>query len=166
VSASLSRLKNVVQRTTYAFLPGLIQPDDNFARQYLRGSEYILYAKMDARDRHHACEVTKTLLAHYPQASSELVRAALLHDIGKSSSRYRPLHRILVHLYTPTDIPPSPRYHGLKGAWQRHLYHSQYGAELIRKQGGDEKVAELVEKHHNPRGDREATLLKEVDELF
>ena len=166
MSASLSRLKNVVQRTTYAFLPGLIQPDDNFARRYLNSPEYILYAKMDSRDRHHACLVTKTLLNHHPEASSELVRAALLHDVGKSSSRYRPLHRIFVHLYTPTNIPPTPRYHGLKGAWQRHLYHSQYGSDLIRRHGGDEKVAELVEKHHNPQGDREAMLLKEVDELF
>jgi putative nucleotidyltransferase with HDIG domain len=166
MSTLLSRLKNVLSRTTYAFLPGLIQPDDEFARQYLSGSEYVLYAGMDLRDRHHACLVTKTLLSHYPQASSELIRAALLHDVGKSSSRYRPLHRIAVHLYTPKNIPPSPRFHGLKGAWQRHLYHSQYGADLILKSGGDERVAELVASHHDPKGDREAMFLKYVDEMF
>jgi putative nucleotidyltransferase with HDIG domain len=166
VPTLLTRLKNVLSRTTYAFLPGLIQPDDEFARQYLSGSEYVLYAEMDLRDRHHACLVTKTLLRTHPEASSQLIRAALLHDVGKSSSRYRPLHRIAVHLYTPKNIPPSPRYHGLKGAWQRHLHHSQYGADLIRKSGGDEKVAELVAKHHKPQGDREAMLLKEIDELF
>jgi putative nucleotidyltransferase with HDIG domain len=166
MSALFTRLKNVIQRTTYAFLPGLAQPDDMFARQHLDGPEYILYARMDSRDRHHACLVTKTLLSQHPRASSELIRAALLHDVGKSSSRYRPLQRIAVHLYTPTNLPPSPRYHGLKGAWQRHLYHGQYGADLIRKHGGNEKVADLVAKHHDPKGDREAMVLKEVDELF
>jgi putative nucleotidyltransferase with HDIG domain len=162
----ITRLKNVLGRTTYAFLPGLVKPDDDFARQYLNGSEYVLYAAMDVRDRHHACSVTKTLLHYYPEASSELLRAALLHDVGKSSSRYRPLHRVAVHLYTPRNIPASPRFHGLKGAWQRHLYHSQYGADLILRHGGDEKVADLVAKHHDPQGDDEAAFLKAIDELF
>jgi putative nucleotidyltransferase with HDIG domain len=163
---AFTKLMNVVARTTCAFLPGLAKPDDDFARQYLDGPEYILYAKMDVRDRDHACQVTKTLLEAYPEASPELVRSALLHDVGKSSSRYRPLHRIAVHLYTPENIPASPRYHGLKGAWQRHRHHSQYGADLIRRHGGSERVAELVAKHHDPRGDSEAALLKRVDELY
>lgn len=157
---------NVIARTVYAFLPGLAKPDDPFARQYLNTPEYILYSTMDVRDRDHACQVAKTLLAGYPQASSELVRAALLHDVGKSGSSYRPWQRIAVHLYTPKNIPVTPRFGGLKGAQQRHLHHGQYGAELIRKQGGDERVAEIVAKHHDPQGDGEARLLQRVDEMY
>ncbi len=163
---AVTKVMNVIARTTRAFLPGLAEPDDDFARQYLSGSEYVLYAKMDVRDRDHACEVTKTLLKAHPEASSELIRAALLHDVGKSGSSYRPWQRIAVHLYTPQNIPASPRYHGLKGAWQRHLHHSYYGAELIRKHGGDDRVADLVARHHDPQGDGEAALLKRVDELY
>ncbi len=163
---AVTKVMNVIARTTCAFLPGFAKPDDEFARQYLDGPEYILYAKMDVRDRDHACQVTKTLLEAYPEASPELIRAALLHDVGKSSSSYRPLHRIAVHLYTPRNIPPSPRFHGLKGAQQRHLHHAQYGAEAIRKHGGDERVAELVARHHDPQDDSEAALLKRVDELY
>lgn len=162
----ITKVRNVTGRTVYAFLPGLIKPDDSFARRYLTGAEYILYAKMDLRDRHHACQVTKTLLEKYPQASSELCRAALLHDVGKSSSRYRPIHRILVHFYTPKDIPVVPRFHGLKGAFQRNLHHDFYGAELILKSGGDEAVAEIVARHHDPAGHREAAILKEIDEQY
>jgi putative nucleotidyltransferase with HDIG domain len=95
-----------------------------------------------------------------------LIRAALLHDVGKSGSKYRPVHRILVHLYTPKNIPPLPRFHGLKGAWQRHLHHDRYGAELILKSGGDAVVAEIVAKHHVPNGNQEAAMLKEIDEQF
>jgi putative nucleotidyltransferase with HDIG domain len=163
---TLNKLKNIARRTTYAFLPRLVRPDDTFARHYLSGAEYILYAKMDPRDRFHAVAVTKTLLKKYPNSSSRLIRAALLHDIGKSSSRYRPVHRILAHIYTPKSIPQTPRLHGLRGAWQRHLYHDQYGADLILSSGGDAKVADIVAKHHDPNGNREAAKLKEVDEQF
>jgi HD domain len=162
----LKKLKNVAGRTTYAFLPGLVHPDDSFARQYLSGAEYILYAKMDPRDRYHAVLVTKSLLDKYPESSSELIRAALLHDVGKSSSKYRPVHRILVHLYTPKGIPQTPRLHGLRGAWQRHLYHDRYGADLILNSGGDASVADIVAKHHDPDGNEQAAILKEVDEQF
>jgi putative nucleotidyltransferase with HDIG domain len=162
----VTKLINIAGRITYAFLPGLIHPDDGFARTYLTGAEYLLYAKMDPRDRHHACQVTKVLLRKYPQSSSELSRAALLHDVGKSISKYRPIHRILVHLYTPKDIPASPKLHGLKGAWQRNLYHDRYGAELILHSGGNPAVAEIVARHHNPNGHQEAAILKEIDEDF
>jgi putative nucleotidyltransferase with HDIG domain len=164
--AVMTRLVNVMARTTRAFLPVLAKPDDRFARRYLNTPEYILYAAMDVRDRDHACQVAKTLLETLPEASSELVRAALLHDVGKSGSSYRPLHRIIVHLCTPKNLAATPRLHGLKGAQQRHLHHGQYGADLIRKHGGDERVAEIVARHHDPQGDGEAALLKRVDELY
>jgi putative nucleotidyltransferase with HDIG domain len=164
---AVTKLMNVIARTVYAFLPALARPDDDFARQHLPStSEYVLYTGMDVRDRDHACQVAKTLLAAYPQASSELVRAALLHDVGKSGSSYRPVHRIIVHLYTPKNLPASPRLHGLEGAQQRHLHHAQYGADLICKHGGDERVAEIVARHHDPQDDGEAALLKRVDELY
>ncbi len=163
---AMTKLMNVIARTTCAFLPGLAKPDDTFARQYLNGSEYVLYAKMDVRDRDHACQVTKTLLSGHPEASSELIRAALLHDVGKSSSSYRPLHRIAVHLFPSKNLPALPRLHGFRGAQQRQVHHGYYGADLIRKHGGDERVAELVAKHHDPQGDGEAGLLKRVDELY
>lgn len=162
----VTKLKNVATRTTIAFLPSFSRPDDEFARKYLTGAEYVLYAGMDPRDRHHACQVTKALLEKYPQASLTLIQAALLHDVGKSGSRYRPIHRILVHLYTPKDIPPAPRFKGLRGAWQRNLYHDRYGADLIVSAGGDAQVAEIVARHHVPDGHQEAALLKELDEQF
>jgi HD domain len=46
------------------------------------------------------------------------------------------------------------------------LYHSQYGADLIRRHGGDDRVADLVAKHHDPEEDPEAAWLKAIDELF
>lgn len=163
---SATRLKNTLWRTTVALVPTLAHADDRFAARLLSAAEYRLYAQMDVRDRDHACTVTKTLLAEHPDASPELLRAALLHDVGKTKTSYNPLSRIVAALYTPSRIPAKPRFSGVRGLWQMKRHHDRYGAQMIHAAGGDARVAEIVARHHTPAGDAEAARLKEVDERF
>ncbi len=158
---------NASSRTLQAFFSSLVKTatDDAFSQNILSPQEYKLYKKMDVRDRHHARLVAEAVQARAPDASAALLRAALLHDVGKSGAPYRAWERVLVHLYAP-DVPAAPRLTGTKGMWQRHRHHALYGAEMIRGAGGDERVAEIVARHHQPEGDLEAALLKEVDEMF
>lgn len=158
--------RNVSLRTLHAFLPFLSQPDDALAERILTDKEYQLYLSMDQRDREHATTVTKALLRRYPDASAPLLRAALLHDIGKSSRGFSAAARILVHLYTPRHLPAEPKLQGLQGYWQQNLHHASYGAELIRQAGGCPEVAEIVARHHAPDGHSEAAQLKAIEELF
>ena len=162
----MKRVVNLAARTFRAFFPATLEPDDGFAESRLSAAEYALYADMDVRDRHHACQVAQAVLSEVPAASKVLVRAALLHDVGKSGARYRAWERILVHLYTPRSLPREPRLGGLRGAWQRRLHHEHYGAELIRRAGGDAEVANIVARHHRPAGHAEAEQLKRVEETF
>ena len=155
-------LRNVSRRTLKAFVPNLAKPDDAFAKARLRAAEWPLYAAMDSRDRDHACEVAKAVMA--AGGAEQLVRAALLHDVGKTGN-FKPLERILVHLYLAAglsgDVAP-----GLSYAARRNLEHAAYGAELIRRAGGCERVAELVARHHAPGEDAEAKLLERIERQF
>lgn len=162
----LERALNTLWRTLMAFVPLLARPDDAYARSLLTNPEYQLYSAMDARDRAHACAVTRRLVSLCPQASSELRRAALLHDVGKLGGVYNPLTRILAALYAPKTIPPTPRLRGLRGAWQVKRYHGSYGAALIREVGGSARVAEIVARHHQPGRDIAALALWEADGRF
>lgn len=156
---------NAARRTVVACLPGLARPDDAFAAGFLDPQEYRLYLAMDPRDRQHACYIARKLLTIRPAAEPVLVRAALLHDVGKSVRPYNPLHRIVAHLYVPKEIPAEPEYRGLRGAWQVKRHHDSYGARLIRQAGGSPEVARLVERHHEPdEGDDDARLLKALDD--
>jgi putative nucleotidyltransferase with HDIG domain len=170
--ARLTRVKpvrwygNVVIRTVRAFVPSLARPDDAFAEGYLRGPERTLYRRMDPRDRHHAVVVATRLLASYPQAEELLVRAALLHDVGKSDTPYRAWERIAVHVYTPPGELRAirlPLRSSLEDAWRRHREHARRGAEMIVAAGGDARVADLVARHHTPGGDRGLEALALVD---
>ncbi len=153
---------NAARRTVRAVAPWLAPPDDAFARSHLPAAEFRLYQAMDPRDRQHACEVARALLARHPGVTDELVRAALLHDVGKSGRRYRVLERILVHLLPERQLAPEPRLPGLAGALQMKQHHHAYGAEMIRAAGGSEGVARLVAHHHVAGG--EAELLRRIDD--
>lgn len=166
ISTSTRYIKNAFKRSLLAFLPQFAKVDDTLAKQYLSEPEFALYLKMDVRDRHHALKVVRVLLLTKPQASNTLIRAAFLHDVGKCLKPYNPATRILTHLYSPKSILAEPRVNGIKGAWQLNLHHDKYGAALIRQAGGSERVAEIVERHHAPKEDAEAAILKEIDEQF
>jgi hypothetical protein len=146
---SLRWFANVVPRTLRALLPALATPDDDFARQRLPHPELELYLAMDRRDRHHAVAVARSLLARDPHADDLLMRAALLHDVGKAIAPYRAWERILVHLYTPAEERAAPA--ALADAWRRHRQHPALGAQRIREAGGDPLVADLGARDHRPK---------------
>ncbi len=155
-------LKNVSRRTLIAFLPALAKPDDELAKTILSDEEYELYMAMDVRDRDHAGLVSKALLNSYENASPELIRAAFLHDIGKTSSGYNPIERIVVHFLNNRNISMHDDLKGLAALIQRKMYHAEYGAKMI----ANERVAQIVQRHHQPDGDKDAEILKSIEEVY
>ncbi|MER3425769.1 MAG: phosphohydrolase [Thermus sp.] len=135
-----------LRRLLLAFFPHLVQPDDAFALRFLPPEEAALFLAMDPRDRLHGVEVAKRLLKAHPEAPLAAVRAALLHDVGKSLRPYRPWERILTGLFAP-PLPPEPLRKGLLGAFQVRRHHPFYGARMVK----DPQVARLILEHHAPK---------------
>ncbi|KIX84589.1 HD domain-containing protein [Thermus filiformis] len=139
-------MTNRLRRLLLAFFPRLARPDDAFALRFLEGEEAALYLAMDPRDRLHGVEVAKRLLEAYPEAPPVAVRAALLHDVGKSLRPYRPLERVLTGLFAP-PVPIDPLRGGVLGAFQVRRHHPLYGARMVR----DPQLARLIREHHAPK---------------
>lgn len=154
---------NAGWRTVRGLHPDLARPDDAWAAARLTAQERSLYAAMDPRDRDHAVRVAQALLRAHPDAPGPVVRAALLHDVGKARRRYRVDERILVHLVRAAPPPPDPPLAGLAGARQTAAHHAAYGAAMIRDAGGDGRVAELVARHDRPGDDPHAHWIREAD---
>ncbi|UBV41787.1 HDOD domain-containing protein [Deinococcus taeanensis] len=135
-------------------------PDDVWALTHLTPGEAHVYEAMDPRDREHACRVTRHLLREHPEASPELVAAALLHDCGKSLRPYWLWERVLVGLIPnrlTRVLPPV-------GAIGIRAHHPELGARLLAHAGARPRVARLVARHHHPGGDPDATLLHVYDD--
>lgn len=154
---------NAALRTARAFVPALARPDDTFAAAWLSQAEYALYLRMDRRDRDHACRVARALLAGGGEASATTVRAALLHDVGKSDRPYRAWERIAVHVYRPRSASAAAPGR-LERLWRHHQGHAERGATMIVAAGGDRAVAEIVRHHHDTDGPPGSRLIRSVDE--
>jgi hypothetical protein len=154
---------NAAVRTVRALLPKRFPPDDAFARGRLPPVELKLFLGMEAPDRDHAVRVTKALLRERPDAPDMLVRTALLHDVGKSGAPFVVWQRVAAHLVR--GVPPAePRLTGLAGVRQRRRHHPLYGADLVRRAGGCEEVARLIERHHERSDDPDLALLRAYDD--
>ena len=154
---------NAAVRTIRGVRPEWARPDDAWAELRLSEAEGRLYRAMDPRDREHAVRVARTLLRRRPDAADEVVRAALLHDVGKSLRPYRVHERVAAHLVRGGTPPSVPSLAGFAGARQLAAHHARYGATMIRDAGGDPRVAELVERHDRPGDDAEAAWIRESD---
>ena len=146
-------------RVYRAFFAGE-KPDDTWAGERLKASEWDLYIQMDPRDRQHSLEVARQLLLYYPEAPAFAVRAALLHDSGKALRPYRAIERILTGLWSP-GVAAQPLRRGIYGAWQVRRHHPLYAALKIE----DPEVAIIVREHHAPQS-LWARRLHQVDQEF
>jgi putative nucleotidyltransferase with HDIG domain len=161
----LRRVVALVARTLRALAPGLARPADDWAAAWLADGERAAYLAMDPRDRDHGCRVARRLLALHPQAEAIGVRAALLHDVGKSARPYRVWERVLVHLWTPAADAAERFPAAWQAAWRTHREHARIGAVRLRDAGADPRVVELVARHHDPPGDdRVLAWLAEADQ--
>jgi hypothetical protein len=156
---------NAARRTLTTALPSLAPLDDAWAATQLKPAEYDLFLRLPPSERGHGVEVAKRVLRSRPHASSALVRAALLHDVGKLGFDSSVLERVGAHLLPAADVPPEPRLTGLVGARQARIHHPAYGEALVMATSGDERVADLVRRHHEPGSDEEARILHDCDEL-
>lgn len=156
---------NAAVRTLQAAVPALADPDDEWALSVLDPAEARLYSAMPRSERAHAVQVARRVAARRPDAPRELLRASLLHDVGKTGSDNGALSRVLAHLLPEPDVPSEPRRTGLSGTRQARRHHAAYGALMVLRASGDARVAWLVRHHHDPRGDEWAELIRACDEL-
>src|SRR5690554_5281057 len=96
---------NAARRTLVAAFPGLARPDDAWAAARLPAPEARLFLSLPPQERAHAIQVARRLLAQAPAASPTLVRAALLHDVGKLGTPQAVLWRVLTHLLPAAPVP-------------------------------------------------------------
>ena len=152
---ALASVRYRVGQVLRGFRPALHAHEADEVRRLLSDGELQLFLPLDARDRRQAVDVMRWLLQR-TEPSTDLLAAALLHDVGKRGIRLR--DRVAFVLLEAV----SPRLVDRLGAerdarWRRALWtlrhHARLGADLLAGAGTRPRVVALVADHTGAAGD-------------
>lgn len=148
-----------VKQLRKALFPRLNLSDVQFVDTILDCTEKELFSRMSLVDQRHCVDTALMLRAiHSPKADPLLLKAALLHDIGKSKSQISLGVRVLFVILN--SCPPPFRDYlerlfpsSLTEVFGTLFSHPQLGAEMGAKHGLEESVVQAIRYHHNPIDD-------------
>ena len=105
--------------------------------------ESAAYWEQPVADQRHGLD-TARLIATLRPGRRDLVRAGLLHDIGKRHSNLGAAGRSLASLSAKLRLP-------VRGSWGQYLDHGALGAEELTRLGSGELAIEFARHHHQHR---------------
>jgi hypothetical protein len=107
-------------------------------------------------DRRHSAAVAREVerrLGH--EASSPVLAAALLHDVGKIDAGLRTWGRVVATMSAAVAGPDTARLWIRSSGFTRrvglYLHHPEIGADLLEMAGSDPLTVAWAEEHHKPR---------------
>ena len=124
-----------------------------------REEEVEIYRQQSVADQRHGWKAARQISAIRGDRR-DLVRAALLHDVGKRGANLGVIERSLATLFAKLHLP-------VRGSWRRYLDHASLGADELARLGAGSMVVEFTRHHHGRRPFtiplEEWDLLKSVD---
>lgn len=131
-----------------------VRPSERvLVERHLPPAQMALFWQMARCDQRHALDVLQTLCqaGHHDET---LLRAALLHDVGKAAGRLTIWHRVAVVLLQRLAPGRLARLaadgRGWKVPFAVHTRHPQSGAQWAMAAGCSAEVGELIYRHHEP----------------
>ena len=127
-----------------------------FVYQFLDPSLAALFFRMSDPDQSHSVRVFQTLVDQ-GEENSDLLCAALLHDVGKSLHPLRAWERslmVITNRILPSQVfkwgQCEPR--GWRKPFVVALHHPGWGAALVQQEGGSETRVALIRNHQGHAG--------------
>jgi len=155
-----------------AVFPKIKENEYAWVSEILNHQEFALFIKESPVEQRHAIDVAsdiykkqcliKTL--HGSEQYGNLLKAALLHDCGKSVIKYRLWQRVVIALARP--IPKEYKNNLIKRRTSlgRLLLldslHPKWGKHLVAKIGMNSNIQTLILNHHSPSNQLEQLLAK------
>lgn len=143
--------------------------DIRFIESILNIEELNLFNKLSIQEQKHSVKVAYDIQFfckdNHKIDINLLVRAALLHDIGKIYKELNIIDKSVIVLLNKISKGKIKRFFKNKKI-NVYYNHGKIGRELLEKIGCDKKLLYLVENHHNNRicDNLELRILRSYDE--
>lgn len=141
--------------------------DIEFIKEYLSSDEQKLFFKLSINEQKHSINVAREVKKECDKVNREskvMVKAALLHDIGKI---YKKLNVIDKSIIVILDNITDSRIRKMKRIKKIDIYynHAEKGYELLKSLNYDDKTLYLIRNHHseNDYNDADLEILRKCD---
>lgn len=158
-----------VKQFFWAITAKMSLEDINFINSYLNSSEVELFNTLTGYEKKHsvnvAMDVKETCRAKNMD-SYNLIRVALLHDIGKTQARLNPIEKSIFVIINKLSKGKLKNIKTLKKV-QNYYNHGEIGYKILKEYGEyDERFLYFIKNHHNKSivGDKELEILIESDD--
>ena len=161
------KLRHLVRRFFAALLARVEPSDLRVVEKYLSEPERALFLKLSVADQRHSIDLFRRLWDD-GHRTPDLLRAALLHDVGKGSGPlplpFRVVYSLAAWLNGRWAAWLSA---GERPTWCRPFFvaahHAGLGAEAAARAGVSPNVARLIAGHGSPGDDPLSKALYEYD---
>lgn len=142
--------------------------DNKFIDKYLNTREKELFKKLSVYEQKHCVNVARDVVKACENSGIRnelLIKAALLHDIGKIYKKLNPIEKSIIVILDNIFKGKLKKFKSLKKI-DVYYNHGDKGYNILKDIGGyDERLLYLVKNHHNSfiTGDKELDMLRDCD---
>ncbi len=121
--------------------------DQQFLKKHLSKQEICLFRRLRIGEQRHCLNIAYDCLA-INEHNPTLIKAALLHDVGKVQSNLTLINKAFVVLVIKLNIPGKMLPQFIKEALYYKKHHPELGAKILEKIGTQSPVIFLTRYHH------------------
>ena len=152
-----------IQQFQLAVNPPVQPVPTEVLNSYLNSAQLALFRNLQPSEQWHAFEVFNKLKDN-GITQPDLLKAGLLHDIGKIIYPLKTWERVMIVVIKQISPSLMQRWGQRKSTGLFKLFsvasrHAEWGADLITQTGASEELIELISRHEeNPSSDQHASL--------
>lgn len=161
-----------VKQFFWAITAKLTPEEQDFIKQYLSEEEEKLFNQLKVYEQKHCINVAKALQNEVQDMNQEnMIRAGLLHDIGKIKYPIGPIRKSMMVLLDKFTKGKIAKYTRL-GMVRCYYEHPQLGYELLKQKSGyQDEFLRFIQQHHQEINeveyeDKALDLLKKWDSQY
>lgn len=143
------------------------EEDKKFINLYLDKNELDLFNKLPIHEQTHSLRTAKSVKEECLKQNlddKKLIKAALLHDIGKIQNNLNVIDKSIIVLLDKITKGKAKKLSNIKKI-DTYYNHGEKGYNTLKKYISDKKILKLVKEHHNASiiDDKELQILRECD---
>lgn len=143
------------------------EEDKKFIDLYLDKNELELFNKLPIYEQTHSLRTAKSVKEEclkFNLDDNKLIKAALLHDIGKIQNNLNIMDKSIIVLLDKITKGKAKKLSSIKKI-DTYYNHGEKGYNTLKNYISDKKILKLVKEHHNASivDDKELQILRECD---